>query len=549
MSKEVGRQAWTKIKEHGPCFLAYVGEALASKGSKRTLLQLLSCLACSAMLTGCGHVGYKPRGFEVPAASSAPSAATSASTIPVAPTPAARKIVIFFDGTANDEGSDTNVKRLHSLITLKNRGDIASLYVLGVGTHFDPLGAVAGAGINARVKLAYEFILNHYQRQDGKTQADEIYIFGFSRGAFGARILATMLNFAGIVKELREQNESRKFTPKELADLAHKVTFPGYGQGNADRTPNRPATLKQDLRALGLESVVNKETGDIAVPVKVLGLWDTVEALGLPPVIDNLRVRFLSEPPVIDLDEPNLRYGEKLCNVERAYHALSIDDNRATIFTPLLLSRAHMFEGCLPGKGMLDDQGNIKAEALQEVWFSGAHSDVGGGYSTGDLSGLSLNWMLNRLRCTQLLSTDVCKVGEEKDFDDLKYVRDDFLSGSHDPTTGFWSFYPKVSRNVFALATDKASIWRRIPAPICVHRSVPKRRALIEPRPQEYDQLSFEKVGLVHLAPAAYGKNRSWTWLREIKDTQFPVAQESVDIQVYPQCHFNMGTTSLEGVK
>lgn len=549
MSKEVGRQYWTKTKEHGSCFLAYVGEALASRGCKRTLLQFLSCLACAAMLTGCGHVGYKPRGFEVPAANSTSSAATATSTYTTVSAPAARKIVIFFDGTANDEGSDTNVKRLHSLITLKNRDDIASLYILGVGTNFDSVGAITGAGINARVKLAYEFILDHYQPPDGTTLADEIYIFGFSRGAFTARILATMLNFAGIVKEWPAQNNIRRYTPKELADLVHKATFPGYGQGNADRTPNRPVKLKHDLNALGLESVVNKETGDIAVPVKVLGLWDTVEALGLPPVIDNLRVRFLSQPPVINLDEPNPRYGEKLCNVERAYHALSIDDNRATIFTPLLLSRAHMFKGCLPGKGMLDGKGNIKNEALQEVWFSGAHSDVGGGYSTGDLSGLSLNWMLNRLRCTQLLSTDVCKVSEEKDFDDLKYVRDDFLSGSHDPTTGLWSFYPKVSRDLFALATDKASIWRRSPAPICVHRSVPKRRALIEPRPQEYDQLSFEKVGLVHLAPAAYGKGRSWTWLREIKDAQFPVAQESVDIQVYPQCHFNQGTTSLEGVK
>lgn len=544
MSKEVGRQAWTKTKEHGPCFLAYVGEALASRGGKRTLLQFLSCLACAAMLAGCGHVGYKPRGFEVPAASSAASVASANAT---ASAPPARKIVIFFDGTANDEGSDTNVKRLHSLITLKNRDDIASLYVLGVGTRLDPLGAITGSGINARVKLAYEFILNHYQQQDGKTPADEIYIFGFSRGAFSARILATMLNFAGIVREQREQNDSRKFTPTELADLVHKATFPGFRQGDADRTPNRPTKLARDLHALGLESLVNKETGDIAVPVKVLGLWDTVEALGLPPVLDNLRVRFLSAPPVIDFDEPNRRYGEKLCNVERAFHALSIDDNRATIFTPLLLSRAHMFEGCPKGKGMRDDMGNIKAEALQEVWFSGAHSDVGGGYSTGDLSGLSLNWMLNRLRCTQLLSRDVCEVSEEKYFNDLKYVRDDFLSGSHDPTTGVWAFYPKVSRDLVALATEETSIWRRNPAPVCVHRSVLKRRALIEPRPQEYDQLSFEKVGLVKLTLDAYGRDRSWKWLREIKDAQYPVAQESVDIQEYPLCHFNMGITSLKG--
>lgn len=518
-------QAWKNGQEQG--------------GGRRKLLHLLSCLACAAVLVGCGNVGHKPRGFEVPAVSSIAVAPLSASS------PAPRKIVIFFDGTANDEGSDTNVKRLHSLVTLQARGDIASLYVLGVGTNIDPVGAITGSGINARVKLAYEFILNHYQRKTEKTQADEIYIFGFSRGAFGARILATMLNFAGIVEEQREANQLRRFTPKELADIVHQLTFPGFGEGDADRTAGRAHKLAAALKQKGLRSI-GSETGDAAVPIKVLGLWDTVEALGPPPLIENLSVRFRSAPPVVDLDEPNRRYGEKLCNVERALHALSIDDNRATIFTPLLLSRAHLFEGCPHGKGILNAEGNINAEALQEVWFSGAHSDVGGGYASGALSGVSLNWMINRLRCTGLLPKAECKMVGERDFEDVKHVRDDFLGGSHDPTAGVWAFYPKVSRDLVALAFHEASVWKRTPAPICVHKSVLKRRSLIGLQHHEYDQLSLERVGTVHLATGDYGKERAWTWVRERKDSDVSPAKGSVEIEAYPMCHFNLGVTEVK---
>lgn len=524
-------QVWNKT-----VLPACVPVLLASAGISRA--RRLSCLVLAAALAGCANVGHKPRGFLVP-----PVSSTTDSTAQ------ARKIVIFFDGTANDEGSDTNVKRLHSLVTLQARDDIASLYVLGVGAGLDPLGAVTGAGINARAKLGYEFILNHYQRQGPKTRADEIYIFGFSRGAFGARILATMLNFAGIVEERpRKEGELRKYTPEELAELVHQATFPGFGQGEADRTDQRAAKLASELKRHGLQSVPG-EDGRIAVPVKVLGLWDSVEALGLPPVVENTRIRFHPVPPAVNVDEPNRRYGEKLCNVERAYHALSIDDNRATVFTPLLLSREHLFDGCLPGTGMLDAEGSIKAESLQEVWFAGAHSDVGGGYAKGALSGVSLNWMLNRLRCTGLFPMDKCSNAHEKDFKDLKYVREDFLGGSHDPTAGVWAFYPKVSRDLVSFSLDEASLWARNQAPLCVHDSVLKRRSLIEPRYQEYEQLTLQRTGAVELVSGPYGKERNWTWLRERSQESEARVVAKIDIQEYPNCHFNRQITKRGGGK
>lgn len=526
------RQVW------GPALPALALRWIA--GSVLTRPLVAASLAGALMLAGCGHVGHKPRGFETAAAATTPQALS---------TP--RKIVIFFDGTANDEGSDTNVKRLHSLITLQNRPDIASLYVLGVGTELDPVGAVTGAGINARVRLGYEFILNHYRPKSPGVAPDEIYIFGFSRGAFTARILATMLNFAGIVKEVREEDGLRTLTPKELAEVAHAATFPAFGQGAADRTPQRADKLKAEFNRLcEWKNVCVRSVGtdeEVAVPVKVLGLWDSVQALGMPQIAKNVAIRFQSAPPKVDTDEPNPRYSEKLCNVERAYHAMSIDDNRATIFTPLLLSRAHLFEGCPGNKGMLKD-GEIRPGALQEVWFSGAHADVGGGYATGALSGVSLNWMINRLWCDNLLPNSKCNEGKEV-VEDVKHIREDHLGGSHDPTAGIFAFYPKVSRDLVAFSFDETSIWKGDPAPLCVHRSVVMRRGLIGTRPHEYDQLALEKPGTVALALGDYGKGRQWRWLRERKDADPPAVDKRVDVQVYPACQFMTNAVKVEGTK
>ena len=516
--KTTDRQAWWD---------ALLVRALRSTAPRACFKPLLvASIVGAALLTGCGNIGHKPRGFEL----TAPAPGKS---------PEARKIVIFYDGTANDEGSDTNVKRLHSLITLQNKPNIATLYVQGVGTGIDSVGALTGAGINARVQLGYEFILNHYQSKE-----DEIYIFGFSRGAFNARILTTMLNFAGIVKEVPKAGALRELTPKELAEAVHEATFGTFLEfPKAERdSVRRKEKLAADLEKLRLRSDVSN--GDVAVPVKVLGLWDSVQALGLRPIFGNLITPFLSVPPKADTDEPNRRYGEKLCNVERAYHALSIDDNRATTFTPLLLSREHMFKDCPLDKGMLDERGAIKAGALQEVWFSGAHSDVGGGYATSALSGVSLNWMLNRLRCDGLLPKTDCIGGE-----DDKPVREDFLGGSHNPRTGWGAIYPNVSRDLVDFSFHEKAIVKGSPRPLCVHESVTQRRGLIGTNEHEYTQMLLETAGVVQLTQGQYGKGRRWDGLRERTDSTEPADEKVIDVQVYPKCPFMFNPLQIKETK
>lgn len=275
-----------------------------------------------------------------------------------------RKIVIFFDGTYNDPRSGTNVVELFKA-TQSTQG-VGSFYIEGVGAKGKPVGMAMAWGISMRVRSAYAYLLDHYR------PGDHIYLFGFSRGAYSARILASMLYHAGL-PELRTGAASSS----EIADLIYDA-FKG-DKKSADRIRRvQQALTERDLPPMR------------QVNVTFMGLWDTVEALGWPDYEENV-------------DVPNPRYGDQLCNVERAAHAVSLDDNRARIFTPLLLTRVHLLSDCGRDAGPPPSIDEIKQRIeskVQEVFFAGAHADVGGGYEdgVGGLSGVSLNWMVRRAK-------------------------------------------------------------------------------------------------------------------------------------------------------
>ncbi|WP_412479774.1 phospholipase effector Tle1 domain-containing protein [Azonexus sp. IMCC34839] len=345
------------------------------------------------------------------------------------------KIAVFFDGTANDEESDTNIKRLHSLVSLQKRTDvsISTIYIEGVGADGKVLGMAMGWGIGARVRDAYAFLLENY------SPGDQIYIFGFSRGAYSGRILASMLNSAGLP-------ERRSHSAEYVADVVYAAF-----KGKAGLTQRREQ-IDNALQQLGLR---------IAPPVgvEVMGLWDTVEALGVPDYAPNIEV-------------PNSRYGDQLCNVKQAYHAMSIDDDRERIFTPILLTRDHLLEECGVAK---KDYAAFLDSHVDEVWFSGAHADVGGGYQDSLLGGVSLNWMLGKLRPTGLLPPGAG-------------VPEDRFCTSHDPEKGLpWAIlYHRQSRNLERY-TASSNYNKRGGTPyLKIHRSVIERLAKIPPRSTEY---------------------------------------------------------------
>lgn len=339
------------------------------------------------------------------------SCATPSSSQVPPQTEAPRKLVIFFDGTANDETSDTNLKKLHSLVSLQNRPDMSTLYIEGVGAQGKFIGMATAWGAGHRVRLAYSYLLKEYR------PGDSIYLFGFSRGAYSARILAAMLYYAGL------PGVNPVTDPGFVPDLYDAYKGPG---------PDRRARIAQFLSG-------RKLPGPRPVRIKVLGLWDTVEAHGIPDYKEGV-------------DEFNDRYGDQLCNIDKGLHALSLDDDRARIFTPILLTRPHLLNDCTDLKDALASpaaKARYLDETVEEVWFAGAHSDVGGGYRDTLLSGVSLNWMIRQLRLNQ---ADLLPAST--------MVKEDVFGRSHDPESGVWGLiYHKQSRNLSQYAQANNTLY------------------------------------------------------------------------------------------
>lgn len=307
--------------------------------------QLLVCLA-SLLLQGCATtVGarYDP-----------PDAAFNSP----------RDIFIALDGTGNNQLSRTNVSRLYELVDNANvNRPRATYYGEGVGTDARFIGAATGWGIGHDVRGAYDFLIEHWR------PGDRIFLTGFSRGAYTARILAGLVAIAGVPDLTKYSADQRAKKIKQVYD-AYKTERGSrtLAKQNADRL----AEITQILA----ERPANAGGG---VTIEAMALWDTVEALGTPDGTDDF---------IEDLDQ----YFLTTCNVNAVFHAVSLDDNRAYSFTPISVHSTQTNEACPDWH-----------PRVEEVWFAGAHADVGGSYSPGGrtdgyMPGVSLNWMLSRLR-------------------------------------------------------------------------------------------------------------------------------------------------------
>jgi len=297
--------------------------------------------------------------------------------IPVQNIETSKKLLVFMDGTMNNSSSYTNVSKLYNLTILQDKSYINAAYVTGVGNR--GIGLMTGLGIGRTVREAYLFLSKNYHPE----RNDEIYIFGFSRGAYAARILAGLIHVAGVT-------DLSKIPEKDQAKYIKKV----YLAYRGDQTIYN--------RRKDIETITGKTPESVSI--EFMGLWDTVEALGVPNFKENYNV-------------PNKNYVDQLCNIKRASQALSINDDRATIFTPKLLSKKYLTDKC-------EKPVNI-SEVVNEVWFAGAHSDVGGGYGDTEIDGVTLNWMINEIKPYEILP-ETAKVFEDP-FDKIHDPSNDFI--------------------------------------------------------------------------------------------------------------------------
>lgn len=294
-----------------------------------------------------------------------------------------RKIAVCCDGTWNDPGSGTNIRKTFELLgaclhdarteTLGDDREVARgrapsgeecllYYDRGVGTgrRQRGKGGVFGIGLGENVRQAYAFLAEH------ATVEDEIHVFGFSRGAFTVRSLCGLLGCAGLPTRLKEQ--------------AVEAAWNWYRLSPAERS-RPPAERREAVERMQADLLRHEPRG---VKVRFLGIYDTVGSLGIPVP----RLRWLNGwadrlmGGVIRFHDTTLGR-----NVEIACQALAIHERRGT-FKPVVWSRA-------PGRVRRAD-GTVVEQRVLQTWFAGAHADVGGGYLESDLADIAFIWMMNQ---------------------------------------------------------------------------------------------------------------------------------------------------------
>jgi uncharacterized protein (DUF2235 family) len=275
-------------------------------------------------------------------------------------TSAKKRIAVFLDGTWNTVNDNTNVWRLKSLLAPEGREGVEQLsyYHVGVGNAFGERfrGGTLGYGLNDEIIRAYEWLIDHYN------PGDELFIFGFSRGAYTARSLSGLISKCGLLAP--------------GAPLSVNQLYARY------RRASVPNTIREQLQHSNVAALSLEERWMLkysqAIDIDFLGVWDTVGALGLPfgnlPILGKGDMQFL---------HTGLRISNKV-----AFHALAIDEHRKA-FAPTLWTVDFPKWSPAPHHHRTLSQ-------VEQRWFVGAHANVGGGCQSDPLAQVPLKWMTDK---------------------------------------------------------------------------------------------------------------------------------------------------------
>ncbi|MGN6608982.1 MAG: DUF2235 domain-containing protein [Jatrophihabitans sp.] len=261
-----------------------------------------------------------------------------------------KNLIVCADGTW-DKATDkypSNVERLSREVAPTADGGVPQqvYYHAGVGTSFGDKfrGGLFGYGLGHNVRACYRFLVEHYEA------GDRLFLFGFSRGAFTARSLAGFIRNAGVLRP-------------EHVDRVDE----GYDLYRDKEGPDAPSAL--EFR--------RQYAWTMQTPIHFVGVWDTVGALGVPnvgwPWVNWLNRRYQFHDTQLS------------SHVRFAYQALSIDEARRP-FAPTLWQ----------------PQPAVPGQVVEQVWFAGVHTDVGGGYADGQLADITWHWMTDRARAAGL---------------------------------------------------------------------------------------------------------------------------------------------------
>jgi uncharacterized protein (DUF2235 family) len=270
-----------------------------------------------------------------------------------------KRLVVCLDGTWNSEDKSeetTNVVKLLRAVPAVGQDGVHQIVYYGRGVGSRPgeklPGGFSGKGLNENVLDAYRFIANNY------VSGDEIYLFGFSRGAYTARSLGGLIGIAGLLHPVSLGRPLERVMEIRRSDL----------------------TLEQQrVQIAQVERLQRTEN----VPIECIGVWDTVGSLGIPGDW------FRSTPFAKRYYFHDVNLGKR---VRVALHAVAVDEKRPA-FPPTLWERKI-------GEPAPDGQ------IVEQVWFAGVHSNIGGSYPDAQLSDISLDWMAKRVSALTGLAFD-----------------------------------------------------------------------------------------------------------------------------------------------
>ena len=268
-----------------------------------------------------------------------------------------RHLVICTDGTWNrpdqeDRGRivPSNVVKVCRAVSGQTKNGIEQLiyYDTGVGTggRWDRIkGGAFGVGLSDNVKQAYEALGNEFKAED------KLFLFGFSRGAYTARSLAGLIGLCGIP-------DRKKGDVKECVEKAFKI----YRMKPEKKKDLRERQAKEHREACSHAD----GNGNIINEIIFIGVWDTVGALGVP-------VKGLTWIARRKHKFHDLTLGS---HIKNAYHAVAIDERRGPFEPALWLEKSQSL-----------------GQTVEQVWFPGVHSNIGGGYVDVGLSDRALLWV------------------------------------------------------------------------------------------------------------------------------------------------------------
>jgi uncharacterized protein (DUF2235 family) len=298
----------------------------------------------------------------------------------------ARKLVVCCDGTWNTPRNETNVFRTYRFLRerlgspaevtqkdgVRNCGgraadgsEVLLFYDQGVGTDWFSrlVGGAAGVGLSDNVRDAYHFLGQNF------VPGSEIYVFGFSRGAYTARSLCGFIKAAGLLARPTVKDVWRAYM--DCYATAPRIVARPRGW-SPDRVRSWLAEKAGDaVGQLGGEAVASLARHP-GVKIRFIGVYDTVGALGVP-----LAGTTNVNEPIVGFHDTAL--GD---SVENAVQALAVDERRGP-YVPTLWTQAA-------------DAASLAGQSVLQVWFPGVHSDIGGGYGDKGIGNITWDFMMRQ---------------------------------------------------------------------------------------------------------------------------------------------------------